>query len=150
MPIDKNDLTRKAGPPAALINTKTEATVVAAFYILFTIWAVRDLIIARQGQPLRPESMPIIKTIGFAACIFGFLTLQRKTKNALEKVAALASAGSYIPVLLYLASAEVHFNIPPILKSQYWNAVLVVIATIAVMARAIEVFIDNRVSHELP
>jgi len=92
--------------------------------------------------------MPIITAMAYIFCIWFFVYIQRETKNISEKVAAFASAGMFIPSLVRLICG--HFSlIPPLLfSSLYLDAALTVTATIAIIARTVQLFIADRKSSQ--
>jgi hypothetical protein len=88
--------------------------------------------------------MPVVMGTGYIACIYFFLTMQRGTKNFFERVMCFASAGVFILPLMRLICAAVRIILPLPIASEYAELVLAVIATVAIVARTIEIFISNR------
>jgi hypothetical protein len=128
---------------STLISTKKMSILVSSFYL----FSAAGSALKHAPQVLRPESAPLVKGIGYLACIFFFLLIQRETKNVFEKLMAFASASVFILQLVRLVCAEFQIIAPHLFTLSYSDTALIVIATIAIIARTIELFIPN---HEGP
>jgi hypothetical protein len=117
----------------------------ASVYVFFAVWDLRVLTHAHQWQ--FSESMPITRGMGYIFCIWCFLEIQLATKNIFEKIVAFTSAGVFVPPLMRLICEEFQFFPIPFFTSFYLGATLSVIASIAAIARTIELFIaDHKAS----
>jgi hypothetical protein len=125
-----------------LIKEKKTAILITCFYIYSAVQATRVM----SHVPKYSAFMPISTAIVFIEGICLFLIIQRGTKNIFEKVAAFASAGALVPQLVRLVCGEFHVVTPFIFASLYLDAALTVTATIAIIARTIELFIAGRES----
>jgi hypothetical protein len=85
--------------------------------------------------------MPITRGLGYILCICFFLDIQRRTKNVSEKIMAISRASVFILPLTRLVCGEFQLIPNPFFTSFYLGATLRVVATIAIIARTIELFI---------
>jgi hypothetical protein len=127
-----------------LINTKKIAILVAAFYVFSAVRIVRALNHRHQMQ--FSERMPIVMGVGYVACIYFFLEIQRGTKNIFEKITAFASAGAFTLPLVRLVCGQFRLIPPTFLTSLYLDAALTVIATSAIIARTLELLVIDHKS----
>lgn len=121
---------------AALIERKTIALLLTGAYSLFSIQAISS---ASHAHGVHTYSgTPVITAIAYLFCVYFFIEIQRNKPNVFEKTMAWASAGVFVARTVPM----LHIAFPGIpscsVTASYSAAVLILIATLAIFARTIQ------------
>jgi hypothetical protein len=121
-----------------MIKRKSIALVLTGAYALFSILAIRSAAHVSAGKVY--AAMPIVTTIAYAFCIYFFIEIQRGKSNIFEKMMAWTSAGVFVARLIPLLHVVFPGFPPRVVAASYVAAALIVIATIALILRTVQLF----------
>lgn len=124
-----------------IINNKMIALFIVAIYVVFSIQTIRDIGYVNHGQI--STLMFIVDAMAYIVCAYFFLELQRGRNNLLEKIAACASAGVFITRTVRLSCVAFRIDSSHLSFYSYGVAVFFVIATVALIGRMTQLFIEK-------
>lgn len=121
-----------------MIKRKSIALLLTGAYVLFAVLAIRSASHASAGKAY--AAMPIVTTIAYVFCAYFFIEIQRGKSNIFEKVMAWTSAGVFIVRLIPLLHVAFPGIPSHVIAAAYLAAALIVIATIALILRTVQLF----------
>lgn len=125
-----------------MIKRKNIALLLTGAYALFAFLAIKSASHAGAGKAY--AAMPIVTTIAYVFCVYFFIEIQRRNSNIFENVMASSSAGVFIARLvpfLHVAFPRIQSHA---VAASYLAAALIVIATIALILRTVQLFTESR------
>lgn len=129
-----------------MIKRKSMALLLTGAYALFAFLAIKSVSHAGTGRAY--AAMPVATTIAYVFCAYFFIEIQRKNSNIFENVMAWSSAGVFVARLvpfLHIAFPSIQSYV---VAASYLAVTLIVIATIALILRTIQLFTESRTADE--
>ncbi len=123
---------------ATLIERKSIALLLTGAYTLFSIQAISSASHAHGAHTY--SGTPVITAIAYLFCVYFFIEIQRNKPNVFEKTMAWASAGVFVARAVPMLHIAFRGFPSYLALATYSAAVLMLIATLALAARTIQLF----------